>query len=100
MSKKPETIFAEKIDKQLKKTFGKKVWVENIQQVGKIGTPDRLICLNGTFVALELKTDDGVIAPLQLLKLLEIKQAGGEGFIVTPLTWNLILDKLKAIFSR
>jgi hypothetical protein len=100
MSKKPETIFAEKIDKQLRKAFGKKVWVENIQQVGKIGTPDRLICLNGTFVALELKTNLGITAPIQLLKLLEIKKAGGEAFVVTPLTWSIVFEKLKAIYER
>ena len=100
MSKQDEAVFAEKIDKILRKTFGKKIWVENIQQVGKIGTPDRLICLNGTFVALEFKTDQGVIAKLQLLKLLEIKQAGGEGFIVTPLTWSIVFEKLKAIYAR
>jgi hypothetical protein len=100
MSKKPETIFAEKIDKDLKKTFGADVWVENIQQVGKRGTPDRLICLKGIFVALELKIESGVVDTLQLYKLVEIKKAGGKSFVVYPYTWNLVLEKLKAIYAN
>ena len=94
MAKKPETIFAEQVDKDLKKTFGKFVWVENIQQVGKCGTPDRLICLYGDFIGLELKVEGGEASMLQLIKLKEIIRAGGKGYIVYPHTWKLLLDKL------
>ena len=94
MSKKPETIFAEMVDKDLKKVFGKDVWVENIQQVGKRGTPDRLICLCGDFIALELKVDGGTSAMLQLIKLKEIIRAGGKGYIVYPHTWHNLLSEL------
>jgi len=98
MSKKPETIFAELIDKELKKVFGKNIWVENIQQVGKRGTPDRLICLNGHFIAFELKVEGGVVDPLQSIKLMQIRKAGGIAYIVSPQTWGAIFDFLKVEF--
>lgn len=97
MAKKPETIFGETVDKDLKKVFGKDCFCENIQQVGKIGTPDRLICIRGVFVALELKIDSGIVAPIQLVKLMEIIRAGGKGFVVYPHTWPIILEKLKEV---
>ena len=100
MAKKPETIFAEKVDQDLKRIFGASVWVENIQQVGKRGTPDRLICLGGKFIALELKVDGGTSAMLQLIKLKEIIAAGGKGFIVYPHTWSMVLDKLMKVYEN
>ena len=100
MAKKPETIFGEKVDKDLRKTFGKDVWVENIQQVGKRGTPDRLICIRGNFVGLELKVEHGVVDPLQIIKLLEIRKAGGGAYIAYPHTWNIVLDELIAAYGN
>lgn len=97
MAKKPETVFAEKVDKDLKEIFGKDVWLENIQQVGKRGTPDRLICLKGHFIALELKVDGGTSAYLQLIKLKEIITAGGKGYVVYPHTWSIVLEELRKL---
>lgn len=99
VAKKPETIFAEMVDKDLKAAFGTGVWVENIQQVGKRGTPDRLICLKGTFIALELKVEGGTSAMLQLIKLKEIIKAGGKGYIVYPHTWHMVLEDLKKVYG-
>jgi hypothetical protein len=99
VSKKPETIFGERVDRDLKEAFGSHVWIENIQQVGKRGTPDRLICLKGKFIAIELKIEDGQADKLQVLKLLEIKEAGGIGLIVRPSTWNVALDELKQVYA-
>ena len=84
MSKKPETVFAEKVDRSLNFFFGDKCFNENIQQVTKIGTPDRLLCINGKFVALELKTSVGKPSKVQLLKLQKIRRAGGLAYLVTP----------------
>ena len=97
MPKKPETIFGEKVDADLRKAFGSDVWVENIQQVGKRGTPDRLICLNGTFIALELKVEGGETDLLQLVKLKEIIKAGGKAYVVYPHTWNIVKKELVRI---
>ncbi len=99
MTKKPETIFGEMVDRDLRKAFGTDVWVENIQQVGKCGTPDRLMCIRGDFVALELKVDHGVVDPLQVVKLLEIKRAGGKSYIVYPHTWHVVLKELIKVYG-
>jgi len=94
MSKKEETKFGEWIDHDLRKLFGQDIWIENIQQVGKRGTPDRLICLKGHFVAIELKTDTGIIEPLQVRKLLKINKAGGLGVVVSPTNWSIVREIL------
>lgn len=94
MAKKEETILAEKWDKKLKKTFGDDIEIENIQQVGKVGTPDRLICLRGFHVALEYKTDNGKPSKIQLYKLLKYQKAKGYTAIVTPSTFDWVLDEL------
>jgi len=97
MSKKPESIFAEQVDKDLKKTFGDKVFFENIQQVVKAGTPDRLCCIKGHFVALELKTEEGRLSKIQKLKLAKITNAGGLAYVVKPSTWEHCLKELKRL---
>ena len=99
MSKKPETIFCEKIDRELKKFFGKKIAVFNIQQVTINGTPDRLICLCGQFIALEVKIEEGTPSKIQLLKLAKIKKAGGFSAVVYPSTWQYVLEELKNIYE-
>ena len=97
MSKKEETKFSEKVDKDLKRAFGPLCFFENIQQVVKSGTPDRLCCINGQFVALELKVEGGKLSKIQWLKLQKIKQAGGLSFLVTPDNWESCLEKLKKL---
>jgi hypothetical protein len=98
MSKKPETIFSERVDRDLKATFGKDIFVENIQQRTKIGTPDRIICLRGRYVSLELKVEKGKPSKLQLLKLAKIERAGGYTAVVFPETWPIVLEELKSIY--
>ncbi len=44
---------------------------------GVAGTPDRLMCVGGLFVAIEFKADNGVLSDLQRAQLLAIKNAGG-----------------------
>lgn len=100
MSKKPETIFAEKYDALLNKTFGHDIEIENIQQVSKRGTPDRLICLLGQHVAIEYKTDEGTPDKLQLLKLAKYKRAYGFTAIVTPTTAPFVLMELVDLHKK
>lgn len=97
MGKKPETIFSEKFYKAFSDRFGSKGFIENIQQVGKVGTPDYLGVISGMFIAFELKVDGGKIAPLQLIKLAQFKKAGGLAYIVTPQNYIEILDELEAM---
>lgn len=60
-------------------------WCEKIDQVAIRGTPDVLCCWNGVFIAAELKKDEGTaVEPLQLVKLEQIRQAGGIAELVWP----------------
>jgi len=95
--KKKETVFSEWVIKTLKKEFGNKILIENIDQCAKSGTPDFLCCLNGRFIALELKTDTGVVSKIQLVKMLDIRLAGGYSCVVTPSNFDNTLKALKKI---
>ena len=99
MAKKEETKFAERVDRDLVEAFGTDIFFENIQQVTKVGSPDRLICLAGKFVALELKVEKGKPSKIQLLKLAKIERAGGFSSVVFPETWPYVLDELKHIYG-
>ena len=95
MSKKPETLFAQKVDKDLSTL--KNAWFENIKQVGIRCTPDRIGCVNKWFVGIELKVNQNKPTPLQNLKLNKIRQAGGKAYTATPLSWKSIFRELKEL---
>ncbi len=59
------------------------------------GTPDLLCCINGYFVAIEVKADDGVPSDLQEQKIKDIRKAGGFAYVAYPSGW----DKLKDIID-
>lgn len=62
------------------------------------GIPDLLMCVNGHFVALELKADDDEAAdPLQDWNLSKITRSGGIAVTVTPGNWAGIYDLLLQI---
>lgn len=46
------------------------------------GTPDILCCLNGKFIALEVKTNKGITSALQEHHIKEIKNCGGIAAVV------------------
>lgn len=50
----------------------------------KIGTPDILACVNGHFVAVEVKAENGRPSDLQLYHIEQIKKSGGYGIILYP----------------
>lgn len=49
---------------------------------GKAGVPDFLICIRGKFLAVETKFGKGQLTALQAKELLEIRTAGGRGWVV------------------
>jgi hypothetical protein len=49
---------------------------------GKIGCPDILICWKGVFIAIEVKSIDGVVSALQMVQLRLIQKAGGVAAVV------------------
>jgi hypothetical protein len=51
---------------------------------GNAGVPDFLCCLNGRFLAVEAKAEDGKVSALQHRNLSDIEMGGGEAWIVNP----------------
>lgn len=49
------------------------------------GTPDITACVNGKFVAIEVKQPGGRVSPLQAAHIELIKQAGGVAFVAYSL---------------
>ena len=54
----------------------------------KAGMPDLIICCNGYFIAVELKSDAGKPTKLQLHQIEQIKQSGGIAFVLHPLGFD------------
>lgn len=53
-------------------------------QYTKSGIPDILACVNGYFVGIEVKAQDGTPSDLQLLNVQKIRDAGGFAFVLYP----------------
>jgi hypothetical protein len=96
MSKKPETKFVEQIKKDL--MLLPECWFYKTQEVSKRGIPDIVICLSGTFVAIEAKKSikDQPDA-LQLHTLENIADCWGIAMVACPENWKesfVFLQKL------
>ena len=50
----------------------------------RIGTPDIIACVNGHFVAVEVKATTGKPSELQIYNIEQINKAGGYGVILYP----------------
>lgn len=61
------------------------------------GTPDILACINGYFIGIEVKAVGGKPSELQLVKINEIREAGGLGFVTYPTGWNRLKDILDGL---
>jgi hypothetical protein len=59
----------------------------SIQQLSISGTPDKIGLINGRFVALELKADNGRVSKLQEFVLGMITKCGGVALVVSPSNW-------------
>ncbi|MCT7498941.1 hypothetical protein N5S76_03990 [Aliarcobacter cryaerophilus] len=60
------------------------------------GSPDIICCFNGLFVALEVKTEKGIISKLQEYHQKEILKSGGIALIVRSLDEvKILMDNLK-----
>lgn len=96
MPKNPETRLKEKVLKDL--NLLDKTYARKIQQVAINGTPDILACVNGFFVAIELKKNaKEKPAAIQEYDLRKIKEAGGVSLVVHPLNWPGVLAELKKL---
>jgi hypothetical protein len=71
-----------------------------IQQLAIIGDPDYILCINGYFVALELKTDTGTVAALQQAKLDAVETTGGFSMVARPKTWAMVKKRLELLAKQ
>lgn len=73
-------------------------------QFTKDGIPDILACINGYFVAIEVKALNGKPSELQLYNIRKIREAGGFAFVLYPSGYEefkkFVLDLNKNIFNK
>ena len=96
--KKPETIFREKCERDLKR-LEPDVAAETIQQKSKRGTADKLICAAGAFIWLEFKREEGQEEALQTYKRKKFEKAGAIVFVVRPSNWPEVFREIQDIVS-
>ena len=63
----------------------------------KKGIPDILACVNGYFVAIEVKAQNGKPSELQLYNIGQIRKAGGFAYVVYPSGWERLKDILDGL---
>ena len=61
------------------------------------GTPDILACVNGHFIGIECKADNGRLSELQRLKLKAIQNSGGIGIVAAPCSWYDIVKLINCV---
>ena len=61
----------------------------------KVGTPDILACVNGHFVAVEVKAENGKPSELQLYHLEQIENTGGIAFLLYPKDFEQFKQKIQ-----
>lgn len=79
-----EKLFENKIKKFLEEqgAWHIKYWAGS--QFTKSGVPDILACINGYFVGIEVKAQNGKPSELQLYNIRKINEAGGFAFVLYP----------------
>lgn len=78
-----EKAFENKIKAYLK-SIGAYFVKTHGDRFSRVGTPDIIACVNGHFVAVEVKAENGRPSELQLHHIKEIKKAGGYATILYP----------------
>lgn len=78
-----EKIFENKIKSYLK-SIGAYFIKTHGDRFSKVGTPDIIACVNGRFVAIEVKAENGKPSELQLYHLEQIRNAGGISYLLYP----------------
>lgn len=97
----PETKFKEKVQKDLDKLG---IWHVKVDQRALRGIPDMILCIDGLFIAIELKKSYAAArsnAPrhkLQRWVREEIRKKGkGIAFLAYPENWNEVYAKIKQL---
>lgn len=70
----------------------------------KRGVPDILASVNGFFVGIEVKADNGRPSDLQLQNIKEIRNSGGFAWVVYPSGWpelkEMLTDLLNVTYDK
>lgn len=86
------------IQSSIKKYLEEKgMYVTKVVIATKNGTPDLICCVNGKYLAFEIKRNEKAVKnaeELQKFNVRKIRKAGGEAFIVAS------LDEVKQIINR
>lgn len=61
------------------------------------GVPDLLCCINGKFLAIEVKRDDGEPSKIQLHEIEEIKKAGGFAGVYYPKDFDRLKEEIRGV---
>jgi hypothetical protein len=96
---KAETVFRIRKVLPFLKTL-KNTFFMPIQQIAFSGDADYILCVNGLFVALELKSGDFEPRALQQYKGDEIQRTGGLYMVARPSNWESIKKQLTELDSR
>lgn len=81
-----EKEITNKILKYLKTVPSCFAWKEHGGMYGTAGIPDIICCMNGRFIAFEVKTETGVLSKLQEITIAKIKDAKGKAYKVTSVS--------------
>lgn len=93
----PEKIFENKIKKYIEDLGGWQVkFFAN--RMTKEGIPDILACINGYFVGIEVKAQNGKPSKLQIYHCNKIREAGGFAFIVYPSGWEDFKNFIEGLY--
>lgn len=64
------------------------------------GIPDIIACVNGDFVALEIKSEVGKLSELQKSKLKRLYEVGGLVYVVKPSNFESVKAGIKCLISK
>lgn len=96
MSEQSETKFRKKVQRDLDSLSGNSANF-TIQQKTIRGDADKLLCIRGLFIWLELKKLSGKSGALQIYKRELVKRAGGIAFEAKPDNWEAIFEFLNQL---
>ncbi len=88
-----ETALKKDVMKYIKKTYPNNFLYKTCDRF-TVGIPDLIMCINGKFIAIELKVGYNKPTPMQIRNIKKIKAAGG----IAACCWTL--DEVKEVLNE
>lgn len=63
------------------------------------GVADLTLCVNGKFVACEVKSDKGKTSKVQDINLKQVESSGGVAIIVRPCTFEIFKNQIERLLN-